>query len=64
MPRSKRPRGKENEMRHLRIAERCAVDRQIHDQPWAVSMGSAGVARKSVVSLLPNCLWAFPGGKG
>ena len=34
------------------IAERCAVDRQKHEQPWAVFMGSAGGVRKPVVSLL------------
>ena len=27
-------------------------------------MGSAGGVRWLVMSLLPNCFWAFPGGKG
>jgi hypothetical protein len=46
------------------IAVRCAVDRQKHDQPWTVFMGPADGVRTPVVWLLPNCLWAFPGGKG
>jgi hypothetical protein len=46
------------------IAVRCAVDRQKHDQPWTVFMELADGVRKPVVPLLPNCLWAFPGGKG
>ena len=45
------------------IAGRCAVDRPKRDQPWTVFMGSADGVRSPVVSLLPNCLWAFPGRK-
>jgi hypothetical protein len=47
-----------------RIAGQCCAGRQKYFQPWAVLTGSMGGVHGLRVSLLPNLVWAFPGGKG